>query len=159
MVANNYTDAELMAIKPVVIDAGTVDQNGLTRGAHYRNPFCEGKRSDEPGAAALAQRWSDLHWGGKSTESDIESDPFEALREALNDGQKWFHGHEHPETGAAAFFPSSPNHPAGSDARRTLELEWEAGCVEMHDAQRSVMLAKKPQQNGLETAERLRRSD
>ena len=148
MVTKDYSDAELLAIPPVIVDPGITDENGVLRGAHYRNPFYMPMRTNEPGAAEAFKRWSDLHWGAQ--ENETSDDPFSIFLSELAFEDSGFHRHENSENGNTVFFPAVPNHPAGSEARRKLEADWEAVCLAMHDAQRPIELARKPQPNGLE---------
>ena len=143
-----YTDTELLTIKPVVIDPGTTDANGVLRGAHYRNPFALASRDGVPGARELSLRWFDLHWGVKENESS--DDPFSVFLSELAFQDSGFHRHENSENGNTVFFPNVPNHPAGSDARREAESVWEDVCQVMHANQKPVAIEPKPQPNHLE---------
>lgn len=154
----NYTDAELLALPPLVIEPGTTDANGVTRNKVLRNPFApDGKPVDDEPRRTLAGRWSTLHWNKPADESEtaVVSDPFDLLRDAIAamDGTPLFFSL--PECDGMAA------HPLGVNPRNPVAVAaWESTCQAMHDSQRAIVPEEKPKPVRFEDHVRsLRRSD
>lgn len=151
----DYTDDELRAIPPLVIEPGYTDENGVTRDKWLRNPFApDGKPVTEEPRATLANRWSTLHWPSKSTGpavADTPADPMDALLDTLDliEGKtkKLWWGNKEEKNGAykgaegEALFPIVPVYPPDSPAQRALEDRWEQqNSTPMHTQQRHTVL-------------------
>lgn len=143
----SYTDEQLLALPPIVVEEGTVDSNGTARNRHERNPFLpDGKPVEDARRMALAGRWSDLHWNRESPVAETAADPFDLLRATLADldGSQLF------------FSPPESDAVAGHPLQASDVAEWERQAVLQGEAAMALEARTRPQDKP--QAEGLRRT-
>lgn len=146
-----YSDSELLSLPPIVVEEGTVDENGTARNRHERNPFLpDGKPVEDAKRMALAGRWSDLHWNQESAVAETApADPFDLLRATLADLDETALFFSPPESAVAG-------HPLTAQDAALWEKEALAQCEASERLEASTRPAAKP---APETLRRTARGD
>lgn len=127
--SRDYSDDELLAMPPHEY------QHNCFRAPP---PLWEAVLTEDPRALELHSRWSKLHYPDKY-DRQAESDPFDALRGAL-DSQRLWHEARDLEGNLTAV------HPLGVDPNDPVAVaEWEKGCRELHDRQNAILPEAKPE--------------
>lgn len=135
-VSKPWSDTELLALPPVVVDPGTTDANGIIRNRDEESPFKEAVLTRVPGARELSIRWAKLHGWIKDEYAapDFSLDPFAAIRDAIG-GQKLWHEARNEAGELMAVHPITAKD----------EAAWEEANRLMHENQRTILPEPKPE--------------
>ena len=124
-----WSDSELLAMKPHEY------QHQCFRAPP---PLWGAVLTEDEQALELHARWSRLHYPDRY-DRQVEADPFDALRGAL-DSQRLWHEVRDENGNLTAVHPLGvdPNDPAAV-------AEWERKCRELHDRQRTILPEVNPE--------------
>lgn len=154
----DYTNAELLALKPIEIGGYPKVEDGQLVMSQQENPFKAAVKAEIPGAWELSIRWAKLHHWIPAPEpmGEAISDPFDGLFGALEslDGQRLWHEARGENGELLAVHPVTVN-----AADPAAVAAFEKRCLEMHDVQEGLTLAPKPFENTLATRTHISRGD